>query len=1178
MQPESADTANEVSASEPAPTPQPETLRRRLSRRVFLRDSSLLFAGAAATPLLRNFTIPVGVDNPLEFYPNRGWEKVYRDQYRYESTFTFVCAPNDTHNCRLRAFVRNGVLTRIEQNYDAGRYADQLGNTASVHWNPRGCPKGYTLTRRIYGPYRLKQPLLREGWKRWADDGFPELTAANRDEYKFTTRGTDTFERVTWDQAFTYLAKGTIHIAETYSGEEGKKRLQAEGYQPEMIEEVGGAGTRTFKLRGGMGLTGVIGKYGMYRVSNMLALLDEEIRKVKEDDAKGGRTWSNYTWHGDQAPGHPFVTGLQNADADFNDLANTRLHIQVGKNLVENKMPESHFFHDLIENGGKIVTITPEYSPPATKSNYWIPVRPGLSDTAVFLGVAKLIMDEKKHDEPFVKRFTDLPLLIRTDNLQRLKASDVFPNYRLGLRGDGASFALQNLTEEQYQRLGDFVVQDAASRSLKAVTRDDVGERMTGIDPDLNFRGTITLANGARVEVLTLWEAYRDHLKDYDLKTVEEISGAPQALVRQLADDVATLKPVAIHSGEGVHHYFHATLHNRATFLVLLLTGNVGKPGAGAFGWAGNYKAALFQSTPESGPGFKGWVAEDPFHPNLDPNAAGKDIKAHAFTKDEEPAYWDHGDVALIVDTPRDGRRNFTGKSHMPTPTKVIWTTNVNLINNAKWAYGVIFNVNPKVDMIVTQDIEMTASCEYSDFVLPANSWPEFQALEVTASCSNPFLQIWGRTGIKPLYDTLDDVTMYARFAAKMTEVTGDKRFADYWKFAIEGRAEVYLQRLLDASATTTGYKVSDIMAGKYGEPGAALMMFRTYPRIPFYEQIHDNIPFFTDTGRLNSYCDIPEAITHGENFIVHREGPEATPYLPNVIISTNPLIRPDNFGITPEMLQKEVIDADLRTIANNKMSWQEARSTKNPLWRDGFSFFFLTPKTRHTVHSSWAVTDWNVIWASNFGDPNRMDKRSPGVGDQQLHINPQAARDLGLEDGDYVYVDANPADRPYYGAKKGDPRFKVARLMVRVKYNPAYPYNTVMTKHGTFIATEKSVKAHETRKDGRAVSEDTGYQASFRYGSQQSITRDWAMPMHQTDTLFHKSKVATTFLFGGEADNHAINTVPKETLVRITRAEAGGLGGKGIWKPATTGFTPGNESSWMEAYLIGGYARVSGA
>ena len=57
---------------------------------------------------------------------------------------------------------------------------------------------------------------------------------------------------------------------------------------------------------------------------------------------------------------------------------------------------------------------------------------------------------------------------------------------------------------------------------------------------------------------------------------------------------------------------------------------------------------------------------------------------------------------------------------------------------------------------------------------------------------------------------------------------------------------------------------------------------------------------------------------------------------------------------------------------------------------------------------------------------------------------------------------------------------------MLRVKYNHAYPYNCVMMKHAPFIATEKSVKAHETRPDGRALSENTGYQANLRYGSQQ--------------------------------------------------------------------------------------------
>ncbi|OGW18839.1 MAG: hypothetical protein A3G93_09410 [Nitrospinae bacterium RIFCSPLOWO2_12_FULL_45_22] len=83
---------------------------------------------------------------------------------------------------------------------------------------------------------------------------------------------------------------------------------------------------------------------------------------------------------------------------------------------------------------------------------------------------------------------------------------------------------------------------------------------------------------------------------------------------------------------------------------------------------------------------------------------------------------------------------------------------------------------------------------------------------------------------------------------------------------------------------------------------------------------------------------------------------------------------------------------------------------------------------------------------------------------------------------------------------------------------------------------------------------------------------------MHQTDTLFHKTKVFMGFMFGGEADNHAVNTVPKETLVKITKAEDGGLGGRGIWAPATTGFSPGNESEFMKKYLAGNLIEIKKA
>lgn len=46
----------------------------------------------------------------------------------------------------------------------------------------------------------------------------------------------------------------------------------------------------------------------------------------------------------------------------------------------------------------------------------------------------------------------------------------------------------------------------------------------------------------------------------------------------------------------------------------------------------------------------------------------------------------------------------------------------------------------------------------------------------------------------------------------KLAELTGDGRYSDYWKFVNEGRTEIYLQRVSDASYTTSGYNIQELM------------------------------------------------------------------------------------------------------------------------------------------------------------------------------------------------------------------------------------------------------------------------------------------------------------------------------------------------------------------------------
>jgi len=1117
------------------------------SRRDFLRFGGFTaYALAGGMPKLKFLETVQGIDNPLAFYPARDWEKVYRDQYRYDRSFTFICNPNDTHACRLRAYVRNEVVVRIEQAYDVSSYEDQYGNKATPIWNPRGCLKGYTVHRRMYGPYRVKFPVVRKGFKEWVEAGFPQ-EPNGLPPARYFQRGTDSWVKVSWDEAAELVAKGLAHIVKKYGGKEGHQLLSRQGYPEEMLEAMHESGAQTAKLRAGMWLLGITRIGALYRMANALALVDAKARNVGPDKAYGGRGWTNFDWHGDLPPGHPMVTGIQCFDPDINDFRNARLMIFLGKNMVENKMPEAHWWVELMERGGKIVNISPEYSPASSKSDYWLPIRPG-TDTALLLGISKILMEEKLYDADFVRKFTDLPLLVRMDNLKLLRAHEVFVNYKNAAL-NGYSSQVQKISPERREKWGDFVAWDEKTGKPVTIHREQVGEHFvqTGLQAALEGSYQITLADGKKVEAKPAFQLYKELCAEYDLDTTADITSAPKELISRLAHDWATIKPVMLHTGEGVNHYFHCDLTTRAVFLPMALTGNIGKPGGNIGHWAGNYKTAVF-------PGVPAYIDEDPFNLNLDPAIDGEQIKRKKYWKPENVAYWNYGDRPLLANG-----RCFTGKTHMPTPTKVIWAANVNLLNNAKWHYQMIANIDPKIEMIVYNEWEWTGSCEYADVVFPVHSWLEMTQPDLTASCSNPFLQIW-KSGRTPLFDTKMDGEVVALVAAKLAELTGEARLRDYFKFMLEEKTEVYIQRVLDASITTRGYKADELLKSDKGW----LMQFRTTPRIPAWEQINESKPFYNKTGRMEFYRDEEEFITYGENLIVHREPVEATPYLPNVIIGTHPALRPDRLGFT-----LADASAEARQLRNVKMSWAEVKKTVNPLWKEGFRFYCLTPKTRHRVHSSWVV-DWHMIWDSNFGDPYRMDKRTPGVGENQVHLNPDDAKELGINDGDYVWVDANPADRPYVGWKPTDPLYKVSRLLLRAKYNPAYPRGVTMIKHGSFMASHKTVLAHEKRADKLARSEDTGYQAHLRYGSHQSLTRGWLQPTMMTDSLVRKEIYGQEIKEGYAPDIHSPNTCPKETLVKVTKAEPGGIDAKGVWDPAKSGFTPGKENETMLQYLAG--------
>ncbi|MBM4386652.1 MAG: molybdopterin oxidoreductase, partial [Deltaproteobacteria bacterium] len=269
---------------------------RQISRRDFLAMGSALGFTALALQAEKAWGLST-VDNPLDNYPHRDWEEVYRNLYKPDGEFTFLCAPNDTHNCILNAYMKNGVVVRIGPTYKYGEATDLYGNKASHRWDPRCCQKGLALVRRFYGDRRVKGAFVRKGFKEWADAGFPRDPVTGSPPDQYFQRGTDTWLKLSWDEAAETAAKALADIARTYAGEEGAKRLKSQGhYDDEMIETLHGAGTQVLKFRGGMPLLGTR-IYGMNRFANSLALLDDHIRKTGPDKSLGGRGWDSYSWH-----------------------------------------------------------------------------------------------------------------------------------------------------------------------------------------------------------------------------------------------------------------------------------------------------------------------------------------------------------------------------------------------------------------------------------------------------------------------------------------------------------------------------------------------------------------------------------------------------------------------------------------------------------------------------------------------------------------------------------------------------------------------------------------------------------------------------------------------------------------------------------------------------------------
>ncbi len=1141
-------------------------MSRELSRREFLEWVSAAGFGAFVTSTAGAWALD-RIDNPLASYPRRDWESTYRDLFRADSTFHFLCAPNDTHNCLLRGHVRNGVLTRIGPSMGYGQATDLMGNKTTHRWDPRLCQKGLALTRRIYGDRRLRHCMVRAGWKRWVEAGFPRA-ADGRAPAEYFNRARDEWVRATHDEAAALVAKALVNIATTYSGEAGARLLEAQHYDPAMIPVLQGAGTQTLKFRGGMPLLGITRVLGFYRMANSMALLDAKLRQVDSDTALGARGFDNYSWHTDLPPGHPMVTGQQTVEFDLHSVQQADTVVVWGMNWITTKMPDAHWLTEARLTGTKVVVIACEYSATATKADEVIVVRPGTTP-ALALGLAHVILRDALWDRDYVERWTDLPMLVRMDNLKMLHAADVFGGKPAELRNQTRVLAAGEKAPppgKQSEQLipaalrdewGDMVWWERTAQAPRSLSRDQVGKFSDVRSPLLEGSVEVTLHDGKKVRCRPVFDLVREYAQHFDPKTVEELTWAPAAAVESLARHLAATPGKTLFAvGMGPNQFFNSDNKDRAIFLLAALTGNVGKISGNVGSYAGNYRVAMFNGAPQ-------YINENPFDLELDP---AKAARPRQYWRAESAHYYNHEDHPLRV-----GNKLLTGKSHLPAPTKSLWFANANsILGNVKWHYNTVINVLPKIEMIAVNEWWWSTSCEWADVVFAVDSWAELKHPDATASVTNPFLCLFPVTPLPRIFDTLGDIDVLALVGRKLAGETGEPRFADMWRFVEEKRTDVYLQRMFDASTSTKGYHFADLHEkAKGGVP--ALMMQRTNPKSVGFEQVTDSRPWYTKTGRLEFYRDEDEFIEAGENLPVHREPVDSTFYEPNVIVAPpHEALRPagpEDYGVSRDDLSCEV-----RQGRNVVKTWAETKVSPHPLAKDGYRFIFHTPKYRHGSHTTPIDTDMVAMLFGPFGDIYRHDKRMPFVTEGYVDINPADAKALGVEDGDYVWIDSDPSDRPFRGWQQNPKDYEFARLLCRARYYPGTPRGVTRMWFNMYGATPGSVEGQKQRPDGLAKNARTNYQAMFRSGSHQSATRGWLKPTWMTDSLVRKEFFGQVLGKGFLPDTHCPTGAPRESIVKITRAEPGGLGGQGLWRPAAKGLRPRYESAAMRRFLAGDY------
>ena len=250
------------------------------------------------------------------------------------------------------------------------------------------------------------------------------------------------------------------------------------------------------------------------------------------------------------------------------DMVNASTIVFWGHNILESGIVWSKALFNAKEAGAYIITIDPRFSPTASKSDQWVPIKPG-TDAALALGMTQTILSEKWYDVDYMLAYTGFPFLVDADTGEILgKMEDVIDPETGEPSVDAATGEVAQMKVP--------MVWDTATGSAKY-------HNESGVVPALE--GTFEV-DGRKVT--TEFELTKKHYAQYDAAWAAGVTGIDEQTIYDLAKRYATGGPAIVSFGlGGPDKYTNADVLGHAHVILTAITGNIGRPGTGT-GWYGS--------------------------------------------------------------------------------------------------------------------------------------------------------------------------------------------------------------------------------------------------------------------------------------------------------------------------------------------------------------------------------------------------------------------------------------------------------------------------------------------------------------------------------------------------------------------------------------------------------------